>query len=126
LGPKSYTLDPPLETVINLMDRCEGAIVLGYPQYEFRASIAKGGVEEHKLSTKMPTPWNHIEAALAFRQGIPVLIVAQNGVSGGVFDYGITGQFVLKTDLHEMDWHQKTEFQTIFHDWRSRLKHTIR
>ena len=69
----------------------------------------------------LPTPWNHIEAALAFGQRIPVLIIAHKGVSGGVFDKGVTGQFVMVTDFTEIDWYDREEFQGVFRAWRSKL-----
>lgn len=124
LGADNYTLDAPLMGVIDLMKRCQGAVILGYPQYECSAAIAKSGKQQQHLAMMFPTPWNHIEATLAFRQRIPVLILAHEGVSGGVFDHGVTGQFVLVMDLILINWHKSKEFQGVFREWKSRLKKT--
>lgn len=122
LGSENYTLDAPLTGVINLIKICQGAIILGYPQYEFSACVAKAGTPQKEASMSFPTPWNHIEATLAFQRGIPVLIVAHEGISGGVFDHGVTGQYVLTIDLAVQDWHKAKEFQGMFREWKSRMK----
>ena len=122
LGAGNYTLDAPLKGVISLMKQCVGAIVLGYPQYEFYASIAKGGVPEESVSVSIPTPWNQIEATLAFRQRIPVLLVPHGGVSGGVFDRGVTGGFVLQCDLIHAGWYRTEAFLGVFQRWLDKLK----
>lgn len=122
LGAGSYTLDAPLKGVIDLMDICKGAIVLGYPKYEISASIRKGGESERQIMLAFPTPWNQIEATLAYVKHLPVLIVAHEGVTGGVFDPGVTGQYVLKKNLKREHWYNDEEFQGVFVVWRSRLK----
>lgn len=122
LGAGNYTLEAPLMGVMALMKQCQGAVILGYPQYEFDASISKGGAQQKQVSIHIPTPWNHIEATLAFRQHIPVLVVAHQGVLGGVFNHGVTGQYVLVTDLAEPGWHKKREFQGVFREWKAKLK----
>jgi hypothetical protein len=122
LGAENYTLDAPLVGMIDLVRHCKGAVILGYPQYEFDAFIIKGGTREQYVSMRIPTPWNHIEATLAFQQHIPVLIVAQQGVVGGVFDQGVTGQYVIVTDLGQTDWHTQREFHGVFNEWKERLK----
>ena len=122
LGVDNYTLDAPLTAVIDLVKQCSGTITLGYPQYEFEASVLKDGVQEQQVSIRLPTPWNHIEAALAFQQCIPVLVVAHQGVLGGVFDHGVTGQFVLVTDLSQPEWYKQKQFRAMFHEWKQRLK----
>ena len=81
------------------MKGCRAAIVLGYPQYEVTAALSKAEAPLQELSAVFPTPWNQIEATLAFKQCIPVLVVANVGVSGGVFDYGVTGEYVHTADL---------------------------
>ena len=103
------------------MKKCKGAIILGYPQYEFSASITKAGVPDCQVQMSIPTPWNHIEAALAFREALPVLIIAHDGITTGVFDYGVTGQYVLTTNLSKNNWHKSEIFQGIFQEWKTQL-----
>ena len=122
LGAGNYTLDAPLKGVIDLMKICRGAIILGYPQYEVATTIKKGGELEQQAMLAFPTPWNQIEATLAYAKDLPVLIVAHEGVAGGVFDTGVTGQYVLKKNLRKDKWYNDEEFRGVFMTWRSWLK----
>lgn len=122
LGSDQYTMDAPLKGVMDLMKTCRAAIVLGYPQYEVTAALSKAASPQQRLSAVFPTPWNQIEATLAFKQRIPVLVVAHEGVSGGVFDYGVTGEYVHTTNLGVKDWHKKKDFQGVFQEWQKRIK----
>ncbi|MFA5240396.1 MAG: hypothetical protein WC476_11915 [Phycisphaerae bacterium] len=122
LGSDQYTMDAPLRGVMNLMKTCKGAIVLGYPQYRVTAAILNAADAAQKISITIPTPWNQIEAALAFKQRIPVLVVAHDGVSGGIFDYGITGEYVHTTNLGAKEWYKTRDFLGIFSEWEKRIK----
>ena len=122
LGADNYALDAPLIAVIDLVAKCHGAIILGYPQYSFSGIAAKAGIPEQEIGMSFPTPWNHIEATLAFHQGLPTLLVAHEGIHGGVFDYGVTGQYVLSADLSQQDWYKTKAFQGVFREWEGRLK----
>jgi len=103
------------------MSNSRGAIVLGYPQYEFWGFGNKGGRLDFKIKYSAPTPWNQIEATLAFQHGIPVLVVAHTGIRGGVFDHGVTGQYVLTKNLRLQNWFMEDDFQGMFKDWMSQL-----
>ena len=122
LGADKYTMDSPLKGVMDLMKTCRAAIILGYPQYEVRATLSKAATLKQEISAVFPTPWNQIEATLAFKQRIPVLVVAHYGVSGGVFNYGVTGEYVHTTNLNMKDWYRKKSFQGVFREWQKRIK----
>jgi len=121
LGADQYTMDAPLKGVMDLMKVCRAAIILGYPQYEVRATLSKGATAEQEVSAVFPSPWNQIEATLAFKQQIPVLVIAHDGVSGGVFDIGVTGEYVYTANLNTKDWYRKKDFQGVFREWRKRI-----
>jgi hypothetical protein len=122
LGAGQYTLDAPLKGVMDLMERCKGSIILGYPQYHIGASVIKGREAQQTIMMNIPTPWNQIEATLAFQRQIPVLVIAHSGVTGGIFDHGVTGEYVLTIDLKEKNWHKKKEFLGIFEIWKAKLE----
>ena len=60
LGSSRYTLDAPLTAVISIISECVGAIILGYPQLEFKSSFMKGSEVQGYIDMVYPTPWNHI------------------------------------------------------------------
>jgi hypothetical protein len=122
LGADQYTLDSPLTGVMELMKTCQAAIILGYPQYEVTATLSEAANPQQQISAVFPTPWNQIEATLAFKKRIPVLVIAHEGVSGGIFDYGVTGEYVHITKLNRKDWHKEKGFQGVFQEWKKRIK----
>lgn len=117
LGASDYPRKAPLREVINVMKCCRGAIVLGYPQVSMRHEVRHCGRPTNDWGHVFPTPWNQIEGALAYREGFPVLVVAQHNVTGGVFDYGVTGEMVIHMDLAKPDWCRSPVFQQPFGDW---------
>ncbi len=122
LGADEYPIDAPLTGVMELMKKCKAAIILGYPQYEVRAVLSKAARPREQISAVFPTPWNQIEATLAFKQRRPVLVIAHEGVLGGIFDYGVTGEYVHTTKLNRKDWHRDKGFQCVFQEWKRRIK----
>lgn len=116
LGGDSYSTKAPLKAVIELMKSSVGAIILGFP----KQSICVTGFRDD-VSISMPTPWNHIEGALAYALEKPTLVVVQSGISGGVFDHGITGEFVMKLDFCAPKWFQTSAFTGVFNDWKKRI-----
>ena len=121
LGKSDYSLKAPLVAVMELMEQCKGAIILGYPHHEVLYSLTKGGEVINEHGILLPTPWNHIEGTLAYKNGIPVLVIAQEEVEGGLFDYGVTGEFVHKSDLSSDKWFKSVEFLGIFQDWKKQI-----
>lgn len=117
LGGSDYSRKAPLIAVMDIIEDCKGAIIIGYPQFEFHNASKRADTVLSESSMLFPTPWNQIEAVLAYKKRIPVLVIAQNEINGGIFDNGITGEFVLKTDLSNNDWYKEKAFCGIFNDW---------
>jgi hypothetical protein len=117
LGGNDFSRKAPLRAVIGLIDKCGGALVLGYPQIEFYHETKKSTEMQNSVSYVFPTPWNQIEGALAYSRNSPVLVIAHPGISGGVFDHGITGEGVLHIDLSAPGWFQSEQFRQPFEEW---------
>lgn len=116
LGGDNYSTKAPLQAVIDLMRGCDAAIILGYP----KQTICLSGFSAD-FRVELATPWNQIEGALAYALQKPTLVVAHTPVGGGVFDYGITGEFVLRADLENDGWFQTKQFSGVFADWKARV-----
>jgi hypothetical protein len=59
-----------------------------------------------------------LEGALAYRARSPVLVLAHAGVSGGVFDHGVTGEGMIHVDLESVDWFQLPTFTQPYQEWK--------
>jgi len=66
------------------------------------------------------TPWNHIEAALSYSQGLPLLVIVANGVrTEGLLEPG-HDWFVQRIDP-KANALQSPEFNGILADWKLKL-----
>lgn len=116
LGSSDYPSKAPLDEVIEIMDECEGAIILGYPQL----SILQGEVKCFEIESELllPTEWNHIEAALAYSKGIPIIMFHHKGVSRGVFDRGVMNAFVHEVDFSSATWSMDMALNGAIQKWK--------
>ena len=97
LGRSDYPTDLPLREVQVIAKHCAGGLILGFSQFNAPSGTWKKGTKKETVSTKtvaFPTPWNHLEAGILFSLGKPLLVFREDGVSGGVFDHGVTDVFV--------------------------------
>jgi len=97
LGQSDYPDEAPLKEVIQIARRCSGGVVLGFTQRMVQSGIVKPGVQDKAVANApLPTPWNHLEAGILFSLRLPVLVFRENGISGGIFDEGVTDVFIHK------------------------------
>lgn len=116
LGSSDYPSKAPLDEVIEIMDECQGAIILGYPQVQ----ISKGTIKENLLESELTlaTEWNHIEAALAYSKGLPILVIHHLTVSRGIFDRGVMNAFLHSVDLKSPTWCMNTALDGAIAKWK--------
>ncbi|MDF0645033.1 MAG: hypothetical protein P0111_13465 [Nitrospira sp.] len=91
VGRNTFSADAPLRTVTELLDRCSGTVVIALERTYFAAGIEKrGGAKESALTeVKLPTPWNHIEAAMSYARGLPLMVIVEAGLkSEGLLERG--------------------------------------
>lgn len=119
LGRSDYPKDYPLKEVAIIAKRCSGGIILGFEQIRVSEGKIKAGTNaEKEIGSVMqfPTPWNHIEAGILFGLKLPLLIFKEEGISGGVFDNGISDVFV-HTFPSKLDEKKKNELKQVIQKW---------
>lgn len=97
LGRSDYPTELPLREVYVIAKKCSGGVILGFEQFQAPQGISKRGSDEEKVITapvSFPTAWNHLEAGIIYSLGLPTLVFKEEGISGGVFDSGVTDVFV--------------------------------
>lgn len=116
LGITDYPTQSPLDEVIRLMDQCDGAIILGYPQI----TITNGLIKDQPMKEVglLATEWNQIEAGLAYAKGLPLFVIHHTGVTRGIFDRGAINSFIYEVDFGERDWPLKPEITGAFVRWK--------
>jgi hypothetical protein len=127
----------PLAEITRLARRCAGGLILGFRQAEAERVVRWPGSRfEMKATTPTysPSPWNQLEAGILYSLGVPMLIFAEEGVTGGIFDQGM-GNFLIhefsagafgETDADHMailirEWgrHVISHHQGDGRDWRA-------
>ena len=124
IGQSDFPNETPLNEVINLMTKCCGTIVLGIPQIEIDRGKIKGTEINNKII--LGTEWNHIEAALAYSIGHPLLIIHHKNMSRGIFDRGACNSFVYEIDMHTNSWAISNEISGVISNWKSKLNEPLK
>jgi len=122
VGRNTFSVDAPLKAITELMDRCSGIVVIAQERSYFPAGIDKrGGEQQRRLQdTRLPTPWNHIEAAMAYTKHLPLLVIVEEGLKAeGLLESGY-------------DWYVQSlpleaaalgtgEFNGVLADWKQKV-----
>lgn len=116
VGASDYPVDAPLDAVIRMLEECKGAVILGYPQIFVTAGFVKE--EEVGGELLLPTEWNHIEAALAYAKGIPLLVIHHPGINRGIFDRGAISSFIYEEDLSRPEWPLSPRIRGAIRSWK--------
>lgn len=96
-----------------VMQRCEGCVVLGFPRWRF-------GQGNHQFA--LPTDYNHYEGALAHTLRLPLLTLVQEGVERRVvFDSSFGGYVGSIPANPSISWLKTKDFQVPFKYWKNEL-----
>lgn len=127
LGRSDYPTEYPLREVHVIAKHCSGGVILGFEQIQVTGGVVKRDTPQEKKidpanPISIPTPWNQLEAGILFSLGLPLLIFREQGVSGGVFDNGVTDIFV--HTLPEGKWKAADEASLVevFLKWHAKVR----
>lgn len=122
VGRNTFSADAPLKAIEQLMNQCVGSVVVALERSYFPAGTERrGGAKERPLEdVRLATPWNHIEAAMSYAKGKPLLVIVEDGVkSEGLLEPGY-------------DWYVQTvplaegalatrEFNGVMASWKAKI-----
>lgn len=123
VGRNTFSTDAPLKTVTELLDRCAGTIVIALERSYFPSGLDKrGGSKEAALTDiRLPTPWNHIEAAMAFSRGHPVMVIVEHGLkSEGLLERG--NEWYVQWVKPEESALATAEFNGVLASWKQKMQ----
>jgi hypothetical protein len=105
-----------------MMSNCNGAVILGLQQMHVKKGTSRTGstTEEAVCKQSYPTPWNQIEAGMAFAFQIPVLLIREGDIKSGVFGLGATDKYIHTARLGE-DWLSSEQFRQPFNTWHKEV-----
>jgi hypothetical protein len=125
LGRSDYPTELPLREVLTIARHCAGGVILGFTQIRADIAVLKPNTPDEKAATGpllFPTPWNHLEAGILFSLGLPLLVFREKGITGGVFDHGVTDVFVHPMPDESIAGKDKKAFQAVFLKWQASVR----
>lgn len=72
----------PLKAVEECMRSCSGVVVLAFERIHVTRGVERrGGAQPRKVDGQnLPTVWNQVEGAMGYTRGLPLLVLAENGL----------------------------------------------
>jgi hypothetical protein len=128
LGRSDYPTEYPLKEVHMIARHCAGGIILGYSQSVAKQLEVKPGTRERTVekNVKFPTPWNHLEAGILFSLRLPLMVFREDGISGGVFDNGVTDVFINRLPIGRISKHEEEQILFSIQIWVGRVRERYR
>lgn len=131
LGVTDYDMNAPLTGIRRLMLESNGLIAVA-----FRRTYISQGTKRHQTDLPdmgseaiddswLTTPWSHIEAAMAYQIGLPILILKEKGViADGILERGVVGLYVPEFDpTMSMDqYFASPEWNMMMGKWECRVR----
>ena len=104
---------------------CSGGIILGFEQFRASGGLKKRGTPaEEQVSTSIPfrTPWNHLESGILFGLHLPTLVFREDGITGGIFDIGVSDVFIHPMLPPHIKGAAKDALRQVFQTWAARVR----
>lgn len=130
LGVTDYDMDSPLKAIRRLMLESNGLITIAFKRALINRGTGKPATDlEYSLDGQwLTSPYSHIEPAMAFQIGLPVLILKENGViEDGILEKGVLGSYMPEFDLDKtVENYLKTEeWNQLIRKWESQVNSVV-
>ena len=123
VGRTDYGIQEPLISCRMVMMECFGLVTLAFRRFYVKEGYENydGTTGESIAGSYITSPWCHIEAAMAFQMGLPILIFREEGVlEKGLLSKGITNTYLPTFDLSasdRADYFDKDQFKQVINQW---------
>lgn len=130
LGVTDYDMDAPLKAIRRLMLESNGLITIAFRRALINSGMGKPSTDsEYSLDGKwLTSSYSHIEPAMAFQIGLPVLILRESGViEDGVLERGVLGAYMPEFNLDSSvsDYVKTDEWNQIIRKWESQVTSVV-
>ncbi|MDX2156454.1 MAG: hypothetical protein SFW09_08080 [Hyphomicrobiaceae bacterium] len=128
LGRSDFPQSDPMTEVYYIARACYGAIILGFAQMDFPSGVIKPGTssETPVARTVLPTPWNQIEAGMMIGLRKPLLVFAEQGVTGGIFDPGAFSGYIQKLTVDNFGPGEREGMRERVRQWSAQVRSLFR
>jgi hypothetical protein len=134
LGVTEYDMDAPLTAIRRLMLESNGLLTIAFRRTYVEKGTARLRTDIEPLKEEpidgqwLTTPWAHIEPAMAYQLGLPVLILREKGVlADGILERGIVGLYMPEFDLEKSidDYFAAAEWRGIIGKWEGHVRSVV-
>jgi hypothetical protein len=134
LGVTDYDMDAPLTAIRRLMLESNGLLTVAFRRTFVEKGVARlrtdiDSLTETPIDGKwLTTPWAHIEAAMAYQLGLPVLIFREKGVLGdGILEPGVVGLYMPEFDLDKPvdEYFRSAEWSGMIGKWEGYVRAVV-
>ena len=132
LGVTDYDLQAPLRAIRSLMLECNGLVTIGFRRTLITEGIAKPNANISNSSpstithTWLSTPWPHIETAMAYQLGLPILIFREKGViEDGILEKGVVGIYMPEFDVDDNKYFNSLQWKEIINKWEGYVRAVV-
>jgi hypothetical protein len=125
LGRSDYPTELPLREVLMIARHCAGAVILGFTQFRAESGILKPGSKAEKVvdaPVLFPTAWNNLEAGILFSLRLPMLVFKEDGITGGIFDHGVSDVFVHPMPHATLQTSEKRALRSLISKWQASVR----
>lgn len=131
LGRTDYDLSSPLSSIRRLMNESNGLITFAFRRTKIESAKCRPGTkyEEHIKDKWLTSPYCHIEPAMAFQMGLPILILRELGViEDGLLEKGAVGMYMPEFNLNDSskNYLDSDEWLQIFSTWSLQVSNVIK
>ena len=134
LGVTDYDMDAPLTAIRRLMLESNGLITIAFRRTHVEKGTARlrtdvEGLREEPIDGKwLTTPWAHIEPAMAYQLGLPVLILREQGVlADGILERGVVGLYMPEFDVDRPieEYFSAAEWRGVIGKWEGYVRSVV-
>jgi hypothetical protein len=133
LGVTDYDMNEPLVAIRRLMLESNGLITIAFRRNLIVQGVGKPESDLGESSYDLSDQWTtsaycHIEPAMAFQIGLPILILREKGViADGLLEKGVTGIYMPEFDLSNTntDYLQSSEWKQIISKWEGYVRQVV-
>lgn len=127
MGVNEWSHDQPLRAIRKVIQECDGIAVIAFERIHFPAGTEHTKQGDKSLTDRrLPTVWNHIEAAIGYANDLPLLVIAEKrlweqGLLESMYDWN-----VYWTDFSPTDFRSE-RFKGWLQSWKAAvLAHAAR
>jgi hypothetical protein len=125
-GRSAYSARQPVEAARALIGACHGAVVIAFERTRILTALEKPDSPEQKdvRDERHPTVWNQMEAAMAYAQKVPMLMIVETGLKRQGMLSDRLEWMAMETDLSP-SFLTSEQFRQVFAEWLNLVRQGV-